>query len=101
MKTFEQLTPEQQAKAVEKCLANLLEAICEGAIRFNDEANQDDLQKRIDAAFAKAEKMRTPWFAHEYILDTCREDLEGMARCDAEDALYSEPGERVIRGIAA
>lgn len=99
MKTFDQLTPAQQAKAEIKCLENLLEAICEGAIRFNDKLNRDDLQARIDAAADKAEKMHTPWFVGEYILDTCRADLEGMARCDAEDALYSAPGENVIRGI--
>ena len=100
MKTFEQLTPEQQAKTVQQCLTNLLTAIVEGAIRFDDAKNQDTLQKRIDKACAKAEKMRTPWFAHEYVLDTCREDLESMARAEAEDAQYSEPTEHVIGGIA-
>jgi hypothetical protein len=44
--------------------------------------------------------MHTPWFASEYILETCREDLTGMAQCDAEDASYTEPGERIIHGIA-
>ena len=101
MKTFEQLTEVEQSKAVEKCLCAILEDVVSGAIRFNDSLNKDTLQSRIDSAQEKAEKMQTPWFAHEYILDTCREDLEGMARCDAEDALYSTPGERVISGIAA
>ena len=43
--------------------------------------------------------MKTPWFASEYILDACREELEGMAICIAEDALYPEPNEIVIDGI--
>ena len=99
MKTYDQLTGTEQAAAQNKCLCNLLAAVTEGAIRFSDAKNHDNLQARIDAAQEKAEQMRTPWFAHEYILDTCREDLEGMARCDAEDALYLEPGECAINGI--
>ena len=101
MKTYSQLTAVEQAKARAECLNQLLRAVTEGQLRFSDEKNHDDLQARIDAAQEKAEKMQTPWFAHEYIMDTCREDLEdleGMAMCDAEDALYSE-GERVIHGV--
>ena len=98
MKRFEQLTKEEQDAAVLHCTASLLEAIMEG-MGFNDELNHDDLQKRIDAAIAKAEKMQTPWFAHEYIMDTCKEEIEGMARSDAEDGLYSEPGEQVIAHV--
>lgn len=101
MKTFSQLNETEQAAAFTKCLNNLLKEICEGAIRFNDDANKDDLQKRIDKAWEQAERMQTPWFVDEYIMDTCREELESMAYADAENALYSEPGENVINGIAA
>lgn len=100
MKTFEQLDSTQQEKAIQKCTVRLLEAILEGGIRFNDQLNQDDLQARIDRAMAQAEKMKTPWFASEYVMETCKDEIEGMARCDAEDALYSE-GENVIAGIIA
>jgi hypothetical protein len=99
-KTYSELTPSEREKAREKSLEDLLCAICEGALRFNDKMNGDGLQARIDAAFAKAEKMQTPWFAHEYVLDTCRDDLERMAICDAEDALYALPGEIIIHGVA-
>lgn len=99
MKTFSQLTPEQQTEAIKRTTTDLLEAICEGAIRFNDNLNKDDLQKRIDAAAKKADAMQTPWFLPEIIMETCRVEIEGMARCEAEDALYTE-GERVIHGIA-
>lgn len=99
MKTFEQLTKEQKAKAVEGETNSLLEAICSGAIRFNDRLNKDKLQARIDTALKKAESMGTPWFASEYIMDTCKDDIIGMAQCSAEDALYAEEHEHVIHGI--
>lgn len=102
MKRFEELTDAQQNAAVTKCINDLLEAIMEGALRFNDAENHDDLQARIDAAGEKANGMQTPWFWGEYIMDTCHEYIEGMARCDAQDALYAGPNEeRVIRGIAS
>ena len=100
MKTYNELTEEQKKKAVEKELTELLTAIIEGAIVFNDEDNGDDLQKRIEVAAEKADKMRTPWFVHEYIMDTCKEELTGMATGTAEDALYAEANEYVISGIA-
>ena len=97
MRTFEQLTAGEQEAAENRAASDLLQAICDGAVRFNDELNKDDLQARVDAAFARAEKMQTPWFAHEYIMDTCRDEIEGMARADAEDAMYPGADERTIR----
>lgn len=96
MKRFDQLTAEQQTEAVNYASNILLKAILKGELRFNDRLNRDGLQRRIDAACKKADKMQTPWFAHEYIMDTCREDIEGMARCDAEDAIYLESGDHAI-----
>lgn len=95
MKHFEDLTAEQQEKAVEYAASKLLQGIIMGAVRFSDEKNGDNLQARIDAAIEQAEKMQTPWFAHEYIMETCKDEVLGMARADAEDTLYSEE-ERVV-----
>jgi hypothetical protein len=67
MKTFKDLTPSQQSAALGKCRENLLEAIMEGALRFNDVLNHDDLQARIDKAGADCERLRTPWFIGEAI----------------------------------
>ena len=99
MKTYQQLTDKQKKAAEIKALESLLRAILEGGLRFDDKPNEDDLQARIDKAVAEADAKQTPWFAHEYILDTCRDNLEGMARADAEDSLYSEANERVVSGI--
>ena len=100
MKTYEELNATEQDAALLKCTNSLLEAICNGEIRFNDSLNEDDLQARIDAAFNKAEVMDTPWFASEYIMETCKADIEGMAICEAQDALYSVSGEIIIHGVA-
>ena len=100
MKQYNQLTAAQQGQAVDATTVSLLKAILDGGLRFNDALNGDDLQVRIDAACQKAEDMQTPWFAHEYIMDTCREEIEGMARTDAEDALYPKSEEHCIANIA-
>jgi cell division protein FtsB len=97
MRNYNQLSQEEKTKAKNINLGGLLEAVIEGAIRFSDEANHDDLQARIDTACEKASKMQTPWFAHEYILDTCRKDLETMVQAEVEDSLYPDSGERIIR----
>lgn len=87
MRAYKELSPAEQGKALDKCVNILLTSIIDG-LRFNDALNGGNLQARIDAAINKANRMQTPWLAGEYIMDTCREDIKGMAQCDAEDALY-------------
>ncbi len=99
MKTYIELTEAEQANAHGQATHQLLESILEGSIRFNDGMNGDNLQACIDAACAKAERMQTPWFAGEYIMDSCGDDIKAMSLCDAEDSLYAEPSEHVIHGI--
>lgn len=96
MKKFDELSPQLQEKAVMAALNDLLKAIVDGAITFNDKANSNDLQARIEKACKQAMLMHTPWYAHEYILDTCQDDLMGIARGSAKRALYREPGELVL-----
>jgi len=98
MRTFKQLNTAEKATAEEKTLSELLTAILEG-LRFNDELNNDDLQERIDSALEKADDMRTPWFAHEFLMEDpyVKEMLEGMAQIDAENCFYPDAHERVIR----
>lgn len=100
MKKYEELTPEQQEKAVDILTNELLKDIVEGNIKFSNELNKNDLQARIDMAFEKAEGMHTPWFAHEYIMDTCAEDIKAISIANAELCLYDVPEDpRVIYGV--
>jgi hypothetical protein len=97
MRNYDQLTPTEQGRAVEVCTNQLLTAIAEGAIRFNDDLNGGNLQRRIDLAVKAAEDNRTPWFVGEFIMETCKDDLRTMAEADAQSASYPDPGEQVVR----
>jgi hypothetical protein len=101
MKYFDDLTEKQQGAAVQYCLNDLLVGIVEGAIRFDDEKNGDDLQARIDDAFARAELAMTPWFAHEYIMEVARDELVAMARADAAATVYLEEDDAPIVYLSA
>jgi hypothetical protein len=93
------LSDAEQEQARERALTDLLMAVVEGAIRFNDPANGDDLQARIDRALAESERLHTPWFAGEIVMEdsVVAEAMTGMAQYDAEDAWYPTPGTRVIQ----
>lgn len=115
MKTWKDLTEEQQEKALEKVINDQLEAVVTGAVRFNDEKNGDKLQQAIDEALEESERMQTPWFAGEYVWDArfwpgnghvteddglwpVSEFLRSIALPVCEDALYPED-EVIIEGI--
>ena len=96
MRTFDQLSVELQQEALDHFASDLVNDIAAGCIRFNDQLNQDDLQRRIDDVIAKAKKQRTPWFIvaemllHDHYV---KEHIYSMAQCDAEDTLYPEKNE--------
>ena len=96
MRTFEQLSTDEKKQAINICVVRLTNDIVSG-LRFNDKLNQDNFQASIDKVLAKAEQLRTPWFAGEMLLEnnSIREELESMAECDAEDELYPDKGEKV------
>ena len=97
MRNYNELTVDEQIKAQDIALNNLLKAIVEDNLRFNDKLNGDNLQVRVDKAIMNAEAMRTPWFVYGYIRDTCEDDLRAMSICDAEDAIYLDEDEYAIR----
>jgi hypothetical protein len=98
MKTWDELTEQEQVQAVTCWMTHVLKAVCEGDIRFDDAANGDDTQALIEAAAQKAEDMHTPWFTHEYIMadDEVRQALLQVALASAEEALYVEPGQSTM-----
>ena len=107
MKPWDELTEEQQSEAKYYVLGVLLRDITQEGMRLIDDSADEAVIKAIE----KAEKMQTPWFAHEYVMDAEYVDEKGetqklstllmsIAEATAKDALYSEDDEYVIDGIA-
>ena len=97
MKAWQQLNEAQQKWALEQAMMGLLRAIVEDGVRFDDHhSNNSELQAKIDAAWDKCERMQTPWFWDDYIMDTCRVELESMARASAQLSVYVEMGDANI-----
>lgn len=92
MKRFSQLTAAQQELAELESLRRIVIAITKGGLRFNDVANGNDLQARIDAA---REESATPEALGDLIVARCRRELLALARLSARDAIYVE-GDTVI-----
>ena len=91
MRKFTDLTNTEKRTAFNKALNEELQCACECPELYTEE-----LQEKIEKAWKQAEAMRTPWFFHEYIMDTCRQELKAIALFNAKNALYPEPGEYVI-----
>jgi len=99
MKTYKQLTKDQQTKALSTSTTAILQFITEqseDSISFVF----PDLEGRIKEAAEKAEANQTPWFFSEFVMDTCKEEIYAIALNDAKITLYTEAGEHVIGGIA-
>lgn len=105
MKKYEDLTTEQKVQAENAALVKLLEWAVSGLTGF---VHDDEVQVAIEEAVEHARSFKTPWFAHEYILDatyeaedgttrSVREHLEKLAYEDAKEAYYPEPGDLVLR----
>lgn len=96
MKKYNELSSEQQKKAVRYSMDQFFEALCKGHLRLEDEP-----QSRVEAAIKKAEDLHTPWFASEYIASDAvvMEYLEVLAESEAEELLYLEDEENAVRLI--
>ena len=94
MNVFTDLSEQQQEAAVTYHLNNILSDILDGSLvvadilEENRIADRDDIQERIDRAIKRANDMQTPWFAHEYIMDECRDELLDLARDIAQSTVY-------------
>lgn len=101
MKAYNDLTNDEKARAHAHCLNRLVRDISDRRIRFNDALNDDDFQARIDKIWEAANVDNALWFVDDYLLadEYVRDILQGMAQCEAEDALYSERHEQVLHSV--
>src|SRR3990167_9558441 len=95
MRRFDDLTEKEQAASEQAAQASILEDIVSGFMRFNDEANGDDIQSRINAEGWGMVRMQKPGFLAERPMgeNQVRALVEGMARSLVEDTYFLEPGE--------
>ena len=101
MRTFEELDQAEKEQAFDLFTNKLLGELITGMFRFNPDIH-GDLQEAIDGAMEQAERLQTPWFAHEYIVDAeysggkVIDTLRDMAKCDASEAFYLRGNEYAV-----
>ena len=82
---FADLDPVQQEKVVNDAKNAVLQGIVEGLIVF-----EDSVQRNVDQAIKYAnDVMRTPWFAHEYVMDKIGDVIRDIAKTHASVCLYA------------
>lgn len=92
MKRFADLTTVEQHRALHLSIEQILEKITVGVIKFGE----DDLQRKVDQAIAKAEENRTPWFAPLMVYEAAPLEIDALALADVEDAFYPEVTDTVL-----
>jgi hypothetical protein len=82
--------------AEEASWRHVIEGFMSGAFSFGPRTK---LGRLFDKAIDKANQMRTPWFAHEYIMDEplLRKAILRIAEDDMRAAYYPEYGDIVLR----
>lgn len=97
MKTFDELTPEQQEEAVEKEAIRLLSALADGSTRRVNKR----LQAVVDEAWTEMERLSTPWFFGEAVWEEIGTDLKNLVLPTVEGQLFAEiDSPEVVYGIA-
>ncbi len=87
--SFGELDSTRQTAAVKDATTAVLTDIVEGRIVFDDQG----VQKKVDDAMQYAQDvMRTPWFAHEYVMDKIGAQINAMGNAMAAACLYAPPG---------
>lgn len=104
MKTWKQLTKQQQETAVKIQSDSMVRGLAEGVLRFRMPQANRAIQKAVN----KAEAMHTPWFTSEYIWEEVYHPQTGktleslilqIAQEELQGYLFPEPGEEVFSYI--
>lgn len=93
MKSFTELSEQQQFAAVDELFWRIVGHAVRGSLRFNDLANGNDLQARIEAVIARGydDQYSAHWVAH-----VCHSEFRALAEESARTAVYVEQ-ETVVR----
>lgn len=93
MKTFDELTAQQQSLACEVALLKILAKISEGSARF---PGLPSIQAKLEAAAAEDERLKSPSYMHQFVLNNYKAELDVFAGQYARSAFYREPGDLVL-----
>jgi hypothetical protein len=88
---YKELNDAQKEEALEHFIKEELTFLIEG-FRYDDAANGDNFQAKVDSALAEADAMQTPWLAGEIIMAKCGKELQALALGQATDAIYCGSG---------
>jgi hypothetical protein len=98
MRAFSDLSDIEQEKAKQKIFVSLIEDICQGFVV----AFLWPFQAQIEEAADEAERLQTPWFFAEILLDKIANHARMKKAVDAyvsevaQGSLYAEAGENII-----
>lgn len=84
LKTWNQLTTDQQKAAIQMRVHHLVQAISEGRLTFNNPA----MQEKVLHAAKRAEDMKTPWFFGQYVMEGMASELATLATAECASAFY-------------
>jgi hypothetical protein len=92
MRTFDQLTKEEQDRVREETIGEVVELLLTGGMILS--AAHQNIVKRL---ISEADKMRTPWFAGEMIYGhhILHDVIDKLVDKEVHEIIYSEPGQRV------
>ena len=98
MKTFDELTAEEQARAADIHVSLVLDRLAFAGLRFRDNKLNNLVSELLDTPGTTL----APWFYSETIMGEPRlaKAVQGLAQRLARGALYAERGDReVVRGV--
>jgi hypothetical protein len=85
--TYDDLTPEQQAKARALARTQLLETYSQGDIPA-----EPTIAAAVEEAWRRADSMRTPWFFTEYLVELAGDLIQAQAEDLAKATTYLPRG---------
>lgn len=96
-KTFDQLTDDEKSKAITKQCNLILKDI----VSFYPDgwyliSNDENFKLKLDKAWNESNEMKTVWFFHEYVWESCKTEIETLAVEELQNVLFKTEKEQII-----
>jgi len=92
---FSELNLDDQERAIHKAKSSILNSLAQG-LSFPELERQE---KKINKAIEQAEKLETPWFTVDYLLEALEnsKDFKDLTIKIANDRLYTKSNLEIIK----